>query len=52
MTQAELADLAECSKPSVIALEKGKETLRLDTLMGILKVLGLEVIVAPRERSE
>lgn len=43
MTQEQLAELAGCSKPSIIAAEAGKPTLRLDILMGILRVLNLKV---------
>lgn len=50
ITQAELALLASCSKPTVIAIERGKPTLRLDKLIAILKVLGLELqITDPQE---
>ncbi len=41
ITQGDLARLALCSKPSVIAAEGGKPTLRLDVLMAILQVIGL-----------
>jgi HTH-type transcriptional regulator / antitoxin HipB len=41
LNQSDLARLASCSKPSVIAAEAGKPTLRLDKLMAILTVLGL-----------
>ncbi len=43
MTQEQVADLAVCSKPSVIAAEAGKATLRLDKLLAILEVLGLSI---------
>lgn len=43
LTQDQVADLAGCSKPSVIAAEAGKPTLRLDKLISILDVLGLAV---------
>jgi HTH-type transcriptional regulator / antitoxin HipB len=41
ITQEQLADLAECSKPFVIAAEAGKPTMRLDKLISVLSVLGL-----------
>lgn len=43
ITQADVARLASCSKPSVIAAESGKPTLRLDILLSILHVLGLSI---------
>lgn len=43
ITQGDVARLASCSKPSVIAAESGKPTLRLDILLSILSVLGLSV---------
>jgi y4mF family transcriptional regulator len=51
ITQADLARLASCSKPSVIAAENGKPTLRLDKLMAILQVLGLRLSVEDRENQ-
>lgn len=45
ITQTDLARLAECSKPSVIAAERGKPTLRLNLLITILSVLGLQLMV-------
>ena len=43
ITQADVARLASCSKPSVIAAESGKPTLRLDILLSIVHVLGLSI---------
>lgn len=43
LTQGDLARLASCSKPSVIAAESGKPTLRLNILLSILNVLGLSI---------
>lgn len=43
ITQADVARLASCSKPSVIAAESGKPTLRLAILLSILHVLGLSI---------
>jgi y4mF family transcriptional regulator len=45
INQSDLARLANCSKPSVIAAENGKATLRLDKLTAILRVLGLTLVV-------
>ena len=49
LTQAGLAELALCSKPTIIAAEQGKATLRLDKLLAILAVLGLALGVVPEE---
>ncbi len=46
ITQADVARLAECSKPSVVAAEAGKSTLRLDKLLAILNVLGFSLALA------
>jgi transcriptional regulator with XRE-family HTH domain len=43
ITQSDVARLASCSKPSVIAAESGKPTLRLEILLSILHVLGLAI---------
>ncbi len=43
ITQSDVARLASCSKPSVIAAENGKPTLRLEILLSILHVLGLSI---------
>ena len=43
LTQERLAELASCSKPSVVAAELGKPTMRLDKLLAILTVLGLSI---------
>ncbi len=43
ITQENVARLASCSKPSVIAAESGKPTLRLEILLSILTVLGLTI---------
>lgn len=46
ITQGDLARLASCSRPSIVAAEGGKPTLRLDKLLAILHVLGLTLLVA------
>jgi y4mF family transcriptional regulator len=51
LSQSSLADLASCSKPFVIAAERGKLTLRLDKLMAILEVLGLSLDVQSRKQE-
>lgn len=43
LTQAELADLAECSARFVRSLEAGKATVRVDKLLAVANVLGLEL---------
>ncbi|HSI73253.1 MAG TPA: helix-turn-helix domain-containing protein [Fimbriimonas sp.] len=43
INQSDVARLASCSKPSVVAAEAGKPTLRLDKLLAILQVLGLTI---------
>jgi y4mF family transcriptional regulator len=43
LTQLQLAELAGVGKTVVFEIEKGKETVKLDTLRKILKVLNIEV---------
>jgi y4mF family transcriptional regulator len=50
LTHAQLADMAACSKPFVIAAESGKPSLRLDKLLALLEVLGLALTIQPAER--
>ena len=50
LTQQELADLAEVSSHFVLDVEKGKESIRLDKLTKILKVLGLNLELKLRSR--
>lgn len=50
LTQEELASLASCSKPTVIAAEAGKPTMRLDMLLSLLDVLGLKLAIESTER--
>ena len=50
LTQAELARLAACSKPTVIAAEQGKPTQRTDKLLDILRILGLTLTVTDERR--
>ena len=49
LRQADLADLAGCSERFVHTVERGKTTLRLDKLLDVLEVLGLELAVVRRE---
>lgn len=43
LSQLELAELAGVGKTVVFDLEKGKETVRLDTLRKVLRVLNIRV---------
>lgn len=45
LTQAGLARLAGVGKASVFDVEKGKETVQLDTLLKILSILNMELDV-------
>jgi HTH-type transcriptional regulator / antitoxin HipB len=47
LRQAELAELAGCSSRFVHTLEAGKETLRLDKVLDVLEVLGLDLRLVP-----
>ena len=49
LRQAELADLAGVSERFVRELESGKTSVRLDKVLPVLAVLGLELRVQPRE---
>jgi HTH-type transcriptional regulator / antitoxin HipB len=46
LSQLQLADLAGVGKTVVFNLEKGKETIQLDTLRKILAVLNIKVQLA------
>lgn len=43
LTQKELAELASIGKTAVFDIEKGKPTIRLDTLMRVLEVLNIDL---------
>jgi len=45
LRQADLADLAGCGVRFVHMVENGKATLRLDKVLDVLEVLGLELLV-------
>ncbi len=47
LRQAELAELAGCSPRFVHTVEVGKDTLRLDKILDVLEVLGLDLQVVP-----
>ena len=50
LRQAELAELAGCSTRFIHTVEAGKRTIRLDKLLDVLDVLGLELAVVGRTR--
>ncbi|HVM41550.1 MAG TPA: helix-turn-helix domain-containing protein [Acidimicrobiia bacterium] len=52
LTQQEVADLASCSERTVRSAEAGKATLRLDVLIRILDVLGLDLSVVERQTGQ
>jgi len=43
LTQLKLAELAGVGKTAVFEIEKGKETVKINTLRKILKVLNIEI---------
>ncbi len=45
LTQQELGELARTGLNFVSQLERGKETVRFDKLLDVLKVLGLEFVL-------
>lgn len=47
LLQADLADLAGCSTRFVHTLEHGKASLRLDKVLDVLHVVGLDLAVVP-----
>jgi y4mF family transcriptional regulator len=51
LTQDDLADLAGCSSRFVRALEAGKTTVRMDKVLDVLDVLGLELSAKLRSSS-
>jgi len=47
LTQVQLADLAGCGPVLIYAIENAKATVRLDKLVDVLNVLGLQLRVEP-----
>lgn len=47
LRQAEVADLAGCSQRFVHTVEHGKAGLRMDKVLDVLGVLGLELRIGP-----
>ena len=46
LLQSEVAELAGCSERFVHTVEHGKPSLRLDKLLDVLEVLGLDLVLA------
>ena len=46
LSQLQLAEMAGVGKTVVFDVEKGKETIKLDTLRKILRVLNIKVLLA------
>ncbi len=51
LTQIALSQLAGCGPDFIYDLEAGKATLRLDKLLDVLAVLGLELVLAPGKQA-
>lgn len=51
LTQKQLGLYAGCGALFVHELEKGKETVRLDKLLDVLKVLGLQLTLEPGKKG-
>ena len=47
LSQQELAKLADVGKTAVFDIEKGKETVRLNTLLKVLDVLNIQLKFVP-----
>ena len=45
LSRVQLAELAEVGKTVIYDIEKGKESVQLDTLRKILKVLNIKIIL-------
>lgn len=53
LSQKELATLAGIGKTAVFDIEKGKETVQLNTLLKVLDILNIQIkFVTPFVRSE
>ncbi|MCF8241650.1 MAG: type II toxin-antitoxin system Y4mF family antitoxin [Melioribacteraceae bacterium] len=48
LTQKELADLSGVGKTVIFDIEKGKETVQLNSLMNVLKTLNIKLKVESR----
>lgn len=45
LTQLDLSLIAECSSRTIHAIETGKSTVRMDSVLAVLNVLGLGLMV-------
>jgi predicted transcriptional regulator len=52
LSQQQLADLASISNRPIYIFETGKGSIRLDTYLRLLDVLGLELHIRPRPPRE
>lgn len=51
LTQADLADLSGVSERFVRSVERGKPTIRLESLLAVLRTLGLDLVITGRRRE-
>lgn len=51
LTQEQLGQFAGCGSLFIHQLEKGKSTIRLDKLLEVLKVLGLQLTLEPGKQE-
>ena len=51
LTQADLADLSGVSERFVRSVERGKPTIQLESLLAVLRTLGLDLAVTNRRRE-
>lgn len=51
LTQADLASRARVRQGTISQVENGLETVKLSTVMNLLRVLDLEFIVRPRTKG-
>jgi y4mF family transcriptional regulator len=51
LTQKDLAAFANCSEPFLVHLEAGKPTVRLDKVLDVLGVIGLELYITPGKKG-
>ena len=53
LTQQQLAEMAGVGKTVVFDIEKGKKTIKLDTLRKVLKVLNIKVqLISPLQNNQ
>ena len=48
-TQADIAGLSNSGNPFIVDLEKGKPTLQMQKALEVLALLGLELVVRPKD---